>query len=306
MHVFQKACLIAMAGLTVLAASGCTNASADSAPAKNGGNDAASTPGVNEEARSLLPQSVRERGTLIIASDPTYAPFEYYDTDNKTMIGWDVDTGDALAAILGVKAQHVAATFETILPGLASKKYDVGMSDFGITDERKKIVDFVAYLSDGSGIAVAPGNPEGLLMTSRTLCGKKVAAQKGSTQSLEVMPAMSKECTDAGKAPIDQQLFPTQNDANLALISGRVDGVMADSISLAYEAKQASGKFELAQGPDYQPEPTGLALNKESGLKDALTAAMKVLVGSKHYTQINEKWAIPASAAITADQVTGK
>ncbi|MBO1268236.1 ABC transporter substrate-binding protein [Arthrobacter cavernae] len=307
MRVFLKAALIATAGLTVLAASGCTNAAADTESKKDSGNGAASTTlGVNEDARALLPQSVRDKGTLVIASDPTYAPFEYYDTDNKTMIGWDVETGDALAAVLGLKAEHVPATFETILPGLASKKYDLGMSAFSITEERKKVVDFVAYLSGGSGIAVAPGNPARLAMKSETLCGKKVAGQKGSIQVLEVMPAMSKECTDAGKPAIDQQQFPTQTDANLALMSGRVDGVMADSISLAYQGKLGGNKFELAEGADYQPEPTGVALNKESGLEPAVAAAMKALINSERYAEINGNWGIPASAIITADQVSGK
>jgi polar amino acid transport system substrate-binding protein len=80
---------------------------------------------------------------------------EYVDTDNKTMIGWDIELGDELAAVLGLKAEHVAATFDTILPGLTSDKYNLGMSSFSITEERKKSADFVPSLAGGTGIAVA-------------------------------------------------------------------------------------------------------------------------------------------------------
>ena len=309
MRLTHKAALLLTAGITVLAASGCTTASVDEAAASGqaAAPAAAKTAvAVNDQARALLPAAVRDKGTLVIGSDPTYPPFEYFDTDNKTMIGWDVDMGDALAQSLGLKAEHVAATFDTILPGLTSKKYDLGMSAFSITDERKKAVDFAAYLSGGSGIAVAPGNPEKLSMKAQTLCGKKVAAQKGSSQSLDVLPALSKECTDAGKPAIDAQLFPTQTDANLALTSGRVDGVMADSISLAYQGALADKRFELAAGEDYQPDPTGVALPKDSELLPAVEAAIKAIVGSPAYGQINAKWSIPASATITPDQVASK
>lgn len=305
MRSSQKAILLLTAGVTLLAAAGCTTASIDST-AKQQPASAASSLGVNDQARALLPQVVRDKGTLVIGSDPTYAPFEYFDADNKTMIGWDVDMGDALAQALGLKAQHVAATFDTILPGLASQKYDLGMSAFSITEERQKAVDFVAYLSGGSGIAVPPGNPAKLSMKAVTLCGKKIAAQKGSSQSLDVLPALSKECTDAGSPAIDAQIFPAQTDANLALTAGRVDGVLADSISLSYQGQLADGKFELAAGNDYQPEPTGVALPKDSELRPAIEAAMKAIVGSPTYTEINKKWSIPSSAAITVDAVVAK
>ncbi|MCY0905831.1 ABC transporter substrate-binding protein [Arthrobacter sp. H14-L1] len=308
MRFTHKAVLLLTAGATLLAASGCTTASIDESAASGQPAAAASKTAVsvNEQARALLPAAVRDKGTLVIGSDPTYPPFEYFDTDNKTMIGWDVDMGDALAQTLGLKAEHVAATFDTILPGLTSQKYDAGMSAFSITEERKKAVDFVPYMDGGSGIAVAPGNPQQLSMKAETLCGKKVAAQKGSSQSLDVMPALSKECTDAGKPAIDAQLFPAQTDANLALTSGRVDGVMADSVSLAYQGTLAGKKFELAAGEDYQPEPVGVALPKDSALRPAIEAAMKAIVGSPAYGEINAKWSIPASTTITVDKVTAK
>ncbi|WP_364309170.1 ABC transporter substrate-binding protein [Paenarthrobacter nitroguajacolicus] len=239
-----------------------------------------------------------------MATDPTYPPYEYFDTDNKTIIGWDVDMGNALASSLGLTPQYVPASFDTILPGLASNKYDAGMSAFNVTEERQKVVDFVPYISGGSGMAVLPGNPSKLSMTAATLCGKKIAAQKGTHEALDILPAMSEECTGKGEPPIDQAVFPAQTDANLALLSGRVDGVMADSIPLAYQGKLAGDKFELADGGDYEPRLSGIALNKESGLRPAITAAMKAILQSDTYSNINKRWGIPSASSITADQVS--
>lgn len=310
----KKADLIVGTLLLSLAATGCTTVSEAESP--QGGDASASGSaasgaqatelGMDEAARALLPEEIREAGVLTVASDPTYPPFEYYDTDNTTIIGWDADMGDALGAVLGVKVKHVPATFDTILPGLQSGKYDLGMSTFSVTPERLKAVDFVPYLQGGTAVAVAPGNPEKLSVDAEALCGKAIAAQKGSIQSLDVLPEFSKECTEAGSAAIDMQFFPTQNDANLALTSGRVQGVMADSVSLAYQGKLADGKFEVADGPDYEPLLTGTALGKGSELLPAIQAATVAVIESPAYQEINTKWALPASTEITPADVVLK
>lgn len=308
MRIKHKPLLIAGALALTLAAAGCTTV--DTPSAAGGPSDPASPVAavltVNDEARALVPANIRDAGELKIASDPTYPPFEYFDTDNKTMIGWDVDMGNAIAAVLGLKAVHVPATFDTILPGLTSHKYDLGMSAFSVTPERAKAVDFVPYLDSGTGLAITPGNPHKLAMDSSSLCGHGVAAQKGSIQSMDVLPKLSKECTDAGNKAINIQNFPTQTDANLALTSGRVNAVMADSVSLAYQGKLADGRFELAAGPDYEPQLTGTALDKGSDLLPAIQAATKLVAESPAMAQINARWGMPASTAITLDKIVMK
>ncbi|MFJ2306762.1 ABC transporter substrate-binding protein [Streptomyces sp. NPDC087787] len=288
-----------LAAVLALAVAGCTNASAEgdsaapgpSGPASDGPAAAAE---VDAAAAALLPADVKAKGVLAVASDASYRPFEYFDTDNKTMIGFDIDLTDALGAKLGLKADHVNAGFDGILPGLAARKFDVGASAFSITPERSKTVDFVPYLNGGSGIAVRTGNPLGLRMDPAVLCGRTISAQKGSLQGLEQLPAISKKCTGAGKAPVKIDLFPSQDGANLAVVSGRVDAVMADSVSLALQAKASNGQFELAPGTDYEPTPTGIALLKDSPLKPALDAAMKTLLNDGTMESLMKKWDIPA------------
>ncbi|MGP5388557.1 ABC transporter substrate-binding protein [Glutamicibacter arilaitensis] len=306
----NKASLFVGTLLLSLAVSGCTTVSEAEAPQSGDASASAAaettTLGVDEAARALLPEEILEAGVLTVASDPTYPPFEYYDTDNKTLIGWDIDMGDALGQVLGLEVKHVPATFATILPGLTSGKYHLGMSTFSVTEERRKAVDFVPYLQGGTGLAVAPGNPHQLAIEAATLCGKSIAVQKGSIQSLDVLPKFSTECTKGGDPAIDMQVFPTQNDANLALTSGRVQGVIADSVSLAYQGELAGGKFELAEGPDYEPELTGTALDKGSDLLPAIQAATSVILESEAYGQINDKWGLPESTEITISDVVLK
>ncbi|MGY3203603.1 ABC transporter substrate-binding protein [Streptomyces sp. TE5632] len=297
----------ALATLLLLAATACTDASAGGtdAPADGDAATGATAPAdrsdsavaVDPAAAGLLPAAVKQKGVLTVASDASYRPFEYFDTDNKTMIGFDIDITDALGAKLGLEVEHVNAGFDGILPGLSARKYDIGASAFSITPERAKSVDFVRYVDLGSAIAVKKGNPLKLRMEPMALCGRTVAAQKGSIQGLEQLPEISAACTKAGRAAVRTEMFPSQDGANLALVSGRVDASMADTAPLTLQAKASGGQFELAPGPEYKPVPAGLALAKGSELKAALDAAMKSLTADGTAGKLADKWGVPAQAA---------
>lgn len=300
----RPAAVIPLLLASALGLAACTNASAEvssgTASQETEQGASAGTVAVNEEARALLPESIRTSGTLVVASDPTYPPFEYMDTDNKTLIGFDIDLTDRVAQSLGLKAKHTAATFDTILPGLTSGKYDVGASSFSITPERQKAVDFVPYMAGGTAIGVATGNPKNLSLTDTSLCGHPIAAQKGSIQALTQGPKFSKDCVEAGKPAIDIQTFPGQSDANLALISGRVDAILSDSVSLAFQGEESGGKFEVAGDEDYQRAGVGLAVKKDSQLTKALNKAMEGLLDSEAYAQIYTDWKVPTRTQIDA------
>lgn len=134
-------------------------------------------------------------------------------------------------------------------------------------------------------------------MDPTKLCGTRIAGQKGSIQGIDYLPAFSKACVKAGQKPITIRLFPSQNEANLALSSGRVDAVMADSISMSYQSKLSSGgRFELAPGKDYEPTKTGVALKNGSDLAPAISAAMKELVADGTMKKLMDKWGVPAQS----------
>ena len=115
-------------------------------------------------------------GTLVVATDATYAPNEFIGTDGKTVSGMDPDLAAALGSALHRKVKVVNATFDAIIPGLASGKYDLGMSSFTDTKAREKVVDFVTYFSAGTSFYVkASGGPT--INSLADLCGHSVAVE---------------------------------------------------------------------------------------------------------------------------------
>jgi polar amino acid transport system substrate-binding protein len=248
-----------------------------------------------------VPASYKEKGTLTVAADATYAPNEFIASDGKTVVGMDADLAKAIASAMGLKANIVNATFDSIIPGIQANKFDLGMSSFTDTKARQKVVDFVTYFSAGTSFYVkAQGGPT--INTLADLCGHTVAVERGTTQADDAT-AQSAKCKKAGKPSVTVSVYPDQNGANLALSSGRAQVGMADSPVAAYIVKQSNGQFKLS-GKPYATAPYGIAVPKKSGLAKPVLAAVKALMANGTYKSILAKWGI-SSGAITSPKING-
>jgi polar amino acid transport system substrate-binding protein len=256
--------------------------------------------GVNPKVAAEVPSKYKSK-TLTVAADATYAPNEFIASNGHTVVGMDPDLAKALAGVMGIKVKVVNATFDSIIPGLQSGKYDLGMSSFTDTKARQKVVDFVTYFSAGTSFYVkAQGGPA--ISSLASLCGHKVAAEKGTTQQAD-STAQSAKCKKAGKAAVTVLVFPDQNGVNLALSSGRADVAMADSPVAAYQVKQSHATFKVS-GKSYGTAPYGIAIPKQSGLAKPVLDALKVLIANGSYKQILTKWGIQ-QGAISNPKING-
>ncbi|HMJ34516.1 MAG TPA: ABC transporter substrate-binding protein [Baekduia sp.] len=287
----------AAVGLCAVAVGACgssskSSSSGSSVPAQTS-TAGSSASGVVAALASKVPAAVRSKGTLTVGADATYPPNEFIGSDGKTVEGMDADLAKALAGVLGLKADVKNATFDSIIPGLAAHKYDLGMSSFTDTREREKTVDFVTYFSAGTSFYVKAQG--GLTVnTLADLCGKTVAVEKGTTQQADA-EGQSKKCS-GGKVTV--LTFPDQNGANLALSSGRAQVGMADSPVADYQVKKSSGQFKLVGRP-YGTAPYGIAMAKDSGMAPVVKAALQDLIKNGAYMNVLAKWGITSGAIKT-------
>jgi polar amino acid transport system substrate-binding protein len=280
-------------GLAVLALAGCGSSNTKTSSSSTPSTTSSTTPAKDAQVAALLPAAVKSSGTLSVAADASYAPNEFVGSNGKTVEGMDADLAKALASVMGLKAAVQNQTFDSIIPGLSAKKYDLGMSSFTDTKARQKVVNFVTYFSAGTSFYTkGQGGPtvNGLA----DLCGLKVAVEKGTTQQADAT-AQSKKCTAAGKKAVSVSVFPDQNGANLALSSGRAQVGMADSPVADYQVKQSNGQFKLT-GTPYGTAPYGIAMNKASGLDKAVLAGVKQLMSDGDYKAILNHWGIESGA----------
>ena len=279
---------------TVLATAACGSGASTSSKtsASSSATTSASPPGQVSSIAAQVPAAVKAKGTLIVAADATYAPNEFIGSDGHTVVGMDADLAAALGQVLGLKVNMVNATFDTIIPGLASGKYNLGISSFTDTKVREKTVDFVTYFVAGTSFYVkTSGGPD--VTSLAGLCGHKVAAEKGTTQQADAQ-AQAPKCASVGK-PVTLLIFNDQNAVNLALSSGRADVAMADSPVAAYQVKQSNGTFKLS-GQPYGTAPYGIAIPKNSGMAQPVLAAMEHLMANGTYMKILQKWGVQEGA----------
>jgi polar amino acid transport system substrate-binding protein len=279
--------------LTILALAGC-GSSSKSSTATTAGAPAPSS--ANAAIVAQVPAAIKSKGTLNIASEAQYAPNEFIAPDGHTIIGMDADLLKALGDVMGLKVNLINSNFETIIPGLAAGRYDVGVSSFTDTKEREKTVDFVTYYSAGVSFYAKSSASIGVTKIS-DLCGKTVAVEKGTTE-LEEATKQSATCTKEGKKAVNVLSFPGQNPVNLAIASGRAELGMVDSPVAAYQIKKTGGQFKLV-GQSYGFAPYGIAIPKNSGLAAPMLAALKTLMANGTYRQILTKWGIEAGAIST-------
>jgi polar amino acid transport system substrate-binding protein len=247
---------------------------------------------------ALLPAAVKDKGVLTVGMEAQYPPFEFYDTDNKTVVGFDADLAASLARLMGLRLEINDSAFDSIIPSLASGRYDLGISGFTVTSERAQQVDFVTYYYEGDGLLVKAGNP-GTLAIGDSLCGVKVAVLKGSTQALKSVPELDKGCAAAGRPAIAATVVPGSSDLGLSLQSGRVVAVLTDGSNAGYTAKLSGGKFEVATGQPYNPAPFGVASPKGSGLDKAVQKALEVMISDGSYAAALKQWNMDSGAVET-------
>ena len=292
----------AIALVLVLAAAGCGGGGKKAATTATSSTGASSTTvAMDSKIAAEVPPKIKAKRTLTVAADATYPPNEFIAPNGRTVVGMSPDLGHAIASVMGLKFKFVNATFDTIIPGLQSGKYDIGFSSFTDTKEREKVVDFVTYFSAGTSFYVkAQGGPT--INALADLCGHTVAVERGTTQADDAT-AQSKKCKSGGKSAVKVLVFPDQNAANLALSSGRGQVGMADSPVAAYIVKKSGGQFKLT-GKPYNTAPYGIAIPKGNGMTKPIRDALEALISHGTYMSILKKWGVQ-QGAITKPTING-
>ncbi|SHL45056.1 polar amino acid transport system substrate-binding protein [Pseudonocardia thermophila] len=250
---------------------------------------------------ALVPQDIAADGKLTFGTDASYAPNEFTDTDGTTIIGMDIDLGRAIAQKLGLEATFENASFDGLIPGVTSKRYEISMSSFTINDERTQAVTMISYYSAGTSVAVKKGNPENI--SPDDLCGKNVGVQKGTVQ-IDDIAARNQACAAAGKPAINSTELQAQTDVTLALAAGRVSAMLADSPVAAYAVKTTNGQLEVL-GQPYDTAPYGIVIAKnQPDYAKAIQGAVTALMADGTYQAILDKWGV-ADGAVTSSEISG-
>jgi len=238
-------------------------------------------------AADLL-DAAKAHGTLRIAIEGTYPPFNFKDPKTGELTGYDVDVGRLLAARLGLKPEFVTAEWSAILAGLGAGKYDLIVSQVGITARRQQAFDFSQAYTYSSPQLIVRKNDPANYTSLNDLKGKRLGAGQGSVfeQQARAVPG------------IDVKSYPAAPETMQDLAFGRIDAALNDSLMVAYLLKNS--RLPIRAGARVGTvERMGVAMRK--GNPRFLAAVDKALADARadrSLTKISMKWfGIDASRA---------
>jgi polar amino acid transport system substrate-binding protein len=246
-----------------------------------------------------LPAAVRESGKLVVGNGSAgggQPPLGFTADDNKTPIGVEVDIAYLTASVLGLTPEIQTTSWENLFLGLDSGKYQVGVSNIGVSELRKEKYDFATYRLGLHAWEAKKGS--GLKVTKPAdIAGKTVAVGSGTLQEA-ILLDWNKQNVAAGVKPANVKYYQQSTDTYLALESGRIDLFLGPNPTATYHAATA-GKTEIV-GTVSSSYPlqglVGITTKKDNGLVKALADALNAAIADGSYAKVLAKWHLEAEA----------
>lgn len=157
-----------------------------------------------------------KEGTLTMATNAYFPPYEYYD--GQDIIGIDADIAKAIADKMGLELKIEDMEFDSIITAVSTGKADLGLAGMTVTPDRQKNVDFSDTYANGVQVIIV--KEDSTIAKPDDLKGKKIGVQLSTTGDLTATD-------EFGKDSVVQ--YNKGNDAVMALTQGQVDAVIIDN-----------------------------------------------------------------------------
>jgi polar amino acid transport system substrate-binding protein len=189
----------------------------------------------------IAPPHIIKAGTLVMSINPTLPPLQFVN-DKGELQGMRVELGNEIAKWLGLTPEYVRIEFAAMVPGLASKRWDMINTGIFWTEERSKLMYMVPYEQAAISFLVTKGNPLNITKW-QDLAGRAVSVELGGIEerrTREVDEMLKKE----GLKGLDIRTFNNFAESFQALRARQVDA--ATSIDATAMFWQGRGDFTRA------------------------------------------------------------
>ena len=214
--------------------------------------------------------------TLVMATNAEFPPYEFHEGDK--IVGIDAEIAQAIADKLGMELKIEDVQFDSIIPGVQAKKYDMGMAGMTVTDERKESVNFSDSYAKGVQVVIIKEDSD--IKSIKDLEGKKIGVQTSTTGDIYATD-------DFGEENITK--FDNGAMATQALVAGKVDCVIIDNEPAKNYVKANAGLKILETS--YVEEDYAICFNKENTeLMNKVNGALKELIADGTVKSIVDKY----------------
>ena len=218
-----------------------------------------------------------EGKTYIIATDTTFAPFEFQNEAGE-YVGIDMDLLAAIAEDQGFQYELQYLGFDAAVQALESGQADGVIAGMSITEERQQKFDFSeAYFDSGVVMGIAADNEE--IKSYEDLAGKKVAVKRG-TEGMDFAESIKDQYG------FETVVFDTSDAMCMDVKVGNSVACFEDYPVMGYGIVQGNGLkmvTEKEQGSSY-----GFAVGKEQNavLLEMFNTGLANLKESGKYQEI--------------------
>lgn len=235
--------------------------------------------GTGESADDLLAQ-IKERGSIIVAMEGTWAPWTYHDEDDN-LVGYDVEVAQNIAEKLGVEVEFIEGAWDGLLAGLDAGRYDIMVNGVGVTEERAEKYNFsTPYAYNKTAVIVRGDYDE--ISSMEDLKGKKTANTISSTYAAQ---AEAYGATVTGVDDLNQTIE--------LLLSKRIDATLnAEVVFNDYKKEHPEADVKIATYSD-QVEEIAIPIRKGDDtvtLLDAVNDALDEMAKDGTLTELSEKY----------------
>ena len=220
---------------------------------------------------------------LTMATEATFPPYEYYDGD--AIVGIDVEVAQAIAEKLGMELEVTDIAFDSIIPGIQTGKYDMGMAGMTVTDERKEQVNFSESYATGVQVVIVKDDSPITSVDDLFADGAStvVGTQAGTTGFIYA----TSDIEDVGLGTVKS--FGKTTDAVEALKNGQVDCVILDNEPA--KALVAANEGLHILDTEYAVEDYAIAIAKENtDLLEKVNKALSELTADGTLQSIVDKY----------------
>lgn len=222
-------------------------------------------------------EEIKDRGTLIMGTNPDYPPFEFKDKD-QNIVGSDIEIAREIAEDLGVDLEVKEAQFSSLVPMVKSRKIDLAIAGMDETPERKEQIDFSDIYYTGEASLIINKTDKDKYKTIEDLEGATVGAQLGS-----VPEGIAKDqLTDAEILPLG--MVP---DIILQLKGNKINAVVLDDI-VAKAYVENNNDLMIIEDVVLKGEDAGFAVAIPKGDNELLEEVNKTLARLKEENKLEK------------------
>ena len=235
----------------------------------------------------LLAGTSLARDKVRIGTEGAYPPFNYMDAQGN-LKGFDIDIAKALCEAANLECEFVTQSWDGIIPALLARDYDAIIASMSITEERKRRVDFTEKYYQTPARFVKHKDRD-IEISKDDLEGLSVGVQRATVSANFI--------NDNFDDVLDIRSYATQEEANMDIVSGRVDLLFADAVVLqtGFLDSEEGQNYEFV-GPSYTDEEwfgegIGIALRQgDDDLRETFNQAIQDIREDGTYQEINDSY----------------